>query len=444
MAKEFIVAIELGSSKITGIAGKKNLDGSISVLAIAQDNSEAYIRRGAIYNLNKTMTALINIKQRLESQLQTKIRKVYVGIGGQSILGVRNVIVRELEKDTVVTQKMVNELMDANRGMSYADKTILEAVTLEYKVDTQLQTDPVGIPCSRLEGNFLNILWRESFYKNLITCFADAKISIADMLISPLTLADSVLLEADRRAGCLLVDLGAETTTVSVYYKNILRNLAVLPLGGANITSDIATLQIERDEAERMKLKYGSAYTDNADIDKDKKYPTADGREIDSRKFIEYVEGRVLEIVENVWAQVPAEYNDKLIGGIIITGGCANMKNIDKVFRTTTHIDKIRFAKMVNQTVDATQPEVNSQDGRLCTALSLIAKGDMNCAGEPLLPPGELFDPDGKTPEPEPEPEPEIEQDDTPEPDLPKKPSVLKKIGKALREFINTAISEEE
>ncbi len=444
MAKEFIVAIELGSSKITGIAGKKNLDGSISVLAIAQDSSEAYIRRGAIYNLNKTMTALINIKQRLETQLQTKIRKVYVGIGGQSILGVRNVIVRELEKDTVVTQTMVNELMDANRGMSYADKEILEAVTLEYKVDTQLQTDPVGIPCSRLEGNFLNILWRESFYKNLVTCFADAKISIADMLISPLTLADSVLLEADRRAGCLLVDLGAETTTVSVYYKNILRNLAVLPVGGANITSDIAALQIERDEAERMKLKYGSAYTDNADIDVDKKYPLADGREIDSVTFIKYVEGRVLEIVENVWAQVPAEYHKKLIGGIIITGGCANIKNIDKVFRATTDINKIRFAKMVNQTVDATQPEVNSQDGRLCTALSLIAKGDMNCAGEPLLPPGQLFDPDGKTPEPETEPEPEIEQDDTPEPDLPKKPSVLKKIGKALREFINTAISEEE
>ncbi len=440
MAKEFIVAIELGSSKITGIAGRKNLDGSISVLAIAQENSAAYIRRGAVYNLNKTMTALINIKQRLETQLKTKIRRVYVGIGGQSILGVRNVIVRELENDTVVTQKMVHELMDANRDMSYAEKVILEAVTLEYKVDNQLQTDPVGIPCKRLEGNFLNILWRKSFYKNLTACFADAKISIAETLISPLTLAESVLLEADRRAGCLLVDIGAETTTVSVYYKNILRHLAVIPIGGANITTDIATLQIERDEAERMKIKYGSAYTESADIDNDKKYPTADGREIESRKFIEYVEGRVLEIVENVKAQVPAEYIDKLIGGIIITGGCANMKNIEKVFRSAMHIDKIRFAKMVNQTVDATQPEVNSADGRLCTALSLIAKGDMNCAGEPFD--RELFG--GNQPGPEPVDEPQKPEPE-PEPvDEPRKPGMFKRITKSIREFINTAISEEE
>ena len=114
MAKEFIVAIELGSSKVTGIAGKKNLDGSISVLAVVQEESSSYIRRGVIYNLDKTMTALINIKKRLETQLQTKIQQVYVGVGGQSIIGVRNVIVKDLPLETVVSQQMINELMDAN------------------------------------------------------------------------------------------------------------------------------------------------------------------------------------------------------------------------------------------------------------------------------------------------------------------------------------------
>ncbi len=384
MAKEFIVAIELGSSKVTGIAGKKNLDGSITVLAVVQEESSSYIRRGVVYNIDKTMTALINIKKRLETLLHTKIQKVYVGVGGQSILGVKNVIVKDLPAEAIVDHNIVTELMDANRVMNYPEQEILDAITLEYKVDSQLQIDPVGIQCSRIEGNFLNILWRKSFYRNLNKCFVDAGISIAEMYIAPLALADSVLAEAERRAGCVLVDLGADTTTVSVYYKNVLRHLAVIPLGGANITRDIAVLQMEDREAEQMKLKYGSAYTDNADIDNTLMLPIDGEREVESRKFIDIVEGRLEEIVENVWFQVPAEYADKLLGGIILTGGGANMKNIERAFRNHTRIEKIRIAKSVNQTIDSTQPEVTARDCRLNTVLGLLAKGDMNCAGDEI------------------------------------------------------------
>ena len=392
MAKEFIVAIELASSKVTGIAGKKNLDGSISVLAVVQEDSSAYIRRGVIYNIDKTMLALKNIKKRLETQLRTKIQQVYVGVGGQSILGVRNVIVKDLPAESVVDHNMVNELMDANRAMNYPDQEILDAITLEYKVDSQLQIDPVGIQCTRLEGNFLNILWRKTFYRNLNKCFETAGISIAEMYLAPLALADGVLAEAERRAGCVLVDLGADTTTVSVYYKNVLRHLAVVPLGGTNITRDIASLQMEDSEAERMKLKYGCAYTANGDIDNDEMYPIDAERNVESRKFIEIVEGRLDEIVENVWYQVPAEYADKLLGGIILTGGGANMKNIEQAFRNRTRIEKIRIARSVSQTIDATQPEVTAQDCRLNTVLGLLAKGDMNCAGDEIT--NDLFNTD--------------------------------------------------
>lgn len=384
MAKEFIVAIELGSSKVTGIAGKKNLDGSISVLAVVQEESSSYIRRGVVYNIDKTMLALINVKKRLESQLHTKIQQVYVGVGGQSIFGMKNVIVKDLPAEAIVDQSMVNELMDANRAMNYPDQEILDAITLEYKVDSQMQIDPVGIQCSRLEGNFLNILWRKSFYRNLNKCLENAGISIAEMYLSPLALADSVLAEAERRAGCVLVDLGADTTTISVYYKNVLRHLAVIPLGGANITRDIATLQMEDHEAERMKLKYGCAYTDNGDIDNTLMLPIDAEREVESRKFIEIVEGRLEEIIENVWFQVPGEYADKLLGGIILTGGGANMKNIERAFRNRTRIERIRIAKSVNQTIDATQPEITAHDCKMNTVLGLLAKGDMNCAGDEI------------------------------------------------------------
>lgn len=384
MAKEFIVAIELGSSKVTGIAGKKNLDGSITVLAVVQEESSTYIRRGVVYNIDKTMTALINIKKRLETSLHTKIQRVYVGVGGQSILGVKNVIVKDLPAEAIVDHDMVTELMDANRAMNYPDQEILDAITLEYKVDSQLQIDPVGIQCSRIEGNFLNILWRKSFYRNLNKCFENAGIQIAEMYLAPLALADSVLAEAERRAGCVLVDLGADTTTVSVYYKNVLRHLAVIPLGGANITRDISVLQMEDREAENMKLKYGSAFTDNSEIDNTLMLPIDADREVESRKFIDIVEGRLEEIVENVWFQVPAEYADKLLGGIVLTGGGANMKNIERAFRNHTRIEKIRVAKTINQTIDSTQTEVTARDCRLNTVLGLLAKGDMNCAGEEI------------------------------------------------------------
>jgi len=390
-AKEFIVAIELGSSKVTGIAGQKNLDGSIQILAVVKEESSAFIRKGVVYNIDKTAQCLTSIIKKLETQLKTEIRQVYVGIGGQSIRSVRNVISKDLPNESIVTQEMVIELMDANRNMTYPDQEILDAAVQEYKVGSQFQIDPVGIQATRLEGNFLNILERKAFYKNLNKCFETANINIAEMYLAPLALADSVLTEAEKRSGCALVDLGADTTTVSVYSKNILRHLAVIPLGSNNITKDIATLQMEESDAERMKLKYAAAYTDNNDIDNDLKYSIDPERQIESRKFIEIVEGRLEEIIENVWYQIPSEYYDKLLGGIILTGGGANLKNIEKAFNNHTHVDKIRVAKFVTQSIISNNETIKAHDGTMNTVLGLLAKGDINCAGSAVDLNGDLF-----------------------------------------------------
>ena len=391
MSKEFIVAIELGSSKMTGIAGKKNLDGSIQVLAYVKEDSSTFIRKGVVYNIDKTAQCLTNIINKLEGLLKTTITQVYVGVGGQSIRSIRNVTTKELLSETPITQDMVIELMYANRNMKYPDQQIIDAAVQEYKVDSQLQLDPVGIPCTRIEGNFLNILQRKTFYKNLNSCFEAANINVAEMYLAPLALADSVLTEVERRSGCLLVDLGADTTTVSVYTKNILRHLAVIPLGGNNITKDIASLQMEESDAEQMKLRYATAYTDNNDIDNNLKYDIDQDRKVEARKFIEIVEGRLEEIIANVWCQVPEEYCDKLLGGIILTGGGANMKDIEKAFQNYTHIDKIRIAKFVTQTITSSISDINAHDGKLNTVLGLLAKGDINCAGDEFDPNGNLF-----------------------------------------------------
>ena len=381
-AKEFIVAIELGSSKMTGIAGQKNLDGSINVLAVVKENSSSFIRKGVVYNIDKTAQCLTSIIKKLENQLKTEITQVYVGVGGQSIRSVRNVITKDLPAETIITQDMVIELMDSNRNMKYPDQEILDAAVQEYKVDSQYQLDPVGIQATHLEGNFLNILERKAFYRNLNKCFETAGINVAEMYLAPLALADSVLTEAEKRSGCALVDLGADTTTVSVYSKNILRHLAVIPLGGNNITKDLATLQIEESDAEKMKLKYASAFTDNNDIDNNLKYSIDAERQVESRKFIEIVEGRLEEIIENVWYQIPSEYYDKLLGGIILTGGGSNMKDIEKAFMNHTHVDKIRIAKFVTHTINSNNEDIKAHDGKMNTLLGLLAKGDINCAGD--------------------------------------------------------------
>lgn len=382
---EFIVAIELGSSVFRGIAGKKNLDGSITVQALVKEDATQCIRKGVVNNIDKTATCLKNIVAKLSKAMKQNISHVYVGVGGQSVRSVRNVIVKDLPTETIVDGDIVDGLMDSNRGMDYPDLEILNVVTQEYKVGNQYVVDPVGIKGTRLEGNFLNIAQRKLFYSNLNEAFDKAGIAIAEIFPAPLVLADNVLTESEKRGGCVLVDLGADTTTVSVYHKSLLRHLAVIPLGGNNVTKDITALKMEEREAELLKLKHGSAYTEIADIDPALTYSIDGERTIESKQLIELVEARVEEIVQNVWHQVPAEYVSKLLGGIILTGGGSNMKNIELAFKKYTHMDKIRKARFVNLAIKSNIDDIKKHDITLNTIISLLAKGDMNCAGGPIV-----------------------------------------------------------
>lgn len=378
-ARNFIVAIELGSTKITGIAGQKKPDGSISVLAVAHEDATQCIRKGVVYNIDKTVQSISNIVQHLKSQLHTGIKHVYVGVGGQSIHSERNTIVRDISEGMSVTSQLVEEMMDHNRCMEYPEMEILDSIEQEYRADSLLQNDPVGIQCSHLEGSFLNILQSKRHYNKLNLCFEKAGIKIAELYLAPFALADAVLTNVEKRSGCVLVDLGADTTTVIVYYKDIMRHIAVLPIGAGNITKDICSLQVEENDAEELKLRYASAYTPIEDIDPALKYDLDSERKIDSSRFIDLVEARVYEIVANVWNQVPSEFTERLMGGIILTGGGSNLKDIDLAFRKYTNIEKIRIADFVTYTISTTNSEVNTHDGTMNTILGLLAKGDQNC-----------------------------------------------------------------
>lgn len=379
-ATDFIVAIELGSTEITGIAGKKNADGSIQILAYASERSSDCIKKGAIYNLDKTTQSLTSVIRRLEDKLQASIKKVYVGIGGQSVRSLYNTETKQLGEDTKISQALIEAMMQDNREFPLIDQEILAVEPQEYKVGNNLLTEPVGIPADRIEGHFLNIIARHSLKGNIKQCFKQAGYEIADYFISPLMTANTVLTNSEKRSGCALVDFGADTTTVSVYKSNILRHLAVIPLGGSNITKDIASQQIEEEDAEQLKIRFASAFTEPAEEETEtsKEY-NLDGKcSIRAHLLEEIVEARTNEILTNVWNQImTSQYGDKLLAGVILTGGASNMRNIDQAFTRITKIDKVRIAKAgdISLVGDIKLPKDGSQN----TLIGILAAGKDNC-----------------------------------------------------------------
>ena len=397
----FIVAIELGSSKVTGVAGRKQPDGAIQVLAFAQEPSTTFIRKGRINNVSKMTQCIISMREKLEQKMQKSVSRVYVGIGGMGMHTVANTVARHFDSKVEITQEMVDAISDENRTSASADRDILESVPQEYHLGAQTTIDPVGILADSIEGHYLNIVANSSVREEIRNCFRTAGVTIADLPITVQALADSMLTEPEKRSGCVFVDMGAETTSVAVYKNNLLRHLAVIPLGGANINRDIMSLQIEDDEAEELKLKYGSAVQES-DTDAHKPIALRDGRTIAYDEFMGLVEARVEEIVLNVKNQISLSNYDvsQLIGGLIVTGGAANIRNIDKAFTRDTKFEKIRFVRSIRIPLRTPDYPGLNNDGDCNAAIALIDKGEINCCGGDLGQP-DLFD-DPKDAEPEP------------------------------------------
>ena len=387
---DFIAAIELSSSKISGIAGKKNSDGSMQVLAYAREDASSFIHKGAIYNIDKTAQALTSIINKLEGQLNNSIAKVYVGIGGQSLRTVRNAVSRTLEEEGIISQELIDSICDENLEVPLADMSVLDVAPQEYKIDNNLQADPVGVAGKHITGQFLNIVARASLKKNLEHSFEQAKVEIADLLIAPVILAHAVLTENEMRSGCALVDLGADTTTVAVYKNNILRYLSVLPLGGSTITHDITSLQMEEEDAEKLKLQYGNAlYEEEEDTEAPAVCTLDDGRTIELSLLNNIIGARAEEILANVWNQLQLSgYEDKLFSGVVFTGGGSNLKNLEEAFRKLSKVEKIKTVKFVHNTIHG-YTDTLKKDGMQNTLLGLLAAGNENCCLQETVKPAQ-------------------------------------------------------
>lgn len=345
--KEFIAAIEIGSTKISGIAGHKNNNGSIQVLAFAREEASSFVNKGIIYNIDKGAQALSSIIKQLERQLECSIAKVYVGTGGQSLRTIKNTVNRPMEEEGIISSELVDELYETNREVPISNIDILDVEPQEYKIGNTLHIDPVGVTGKQIVGQYLNIVARNTLKKNLELCLSQAQIEIADdLIVAPIALAKAVLTENGMRSGCALVDFGADTTTVLVYKNNLLRYLSVIPLGGNNITRDITSLQLETEEAEKLKLQYGDALYEEENSETASTCQTEDGRNIELSNLNDIIGARAEEIVANVWHQISLSgYETTLYAGVIFTGGASALKNLETLFRKVSKLEKIKTVK---------------------------------------------------------------------------------------------------
>lgn len=389
----FMVAIELGSTRIMGVAGQKDLDGNLTVLAYASEDASTCIRKGVVFNIDKTAQAITSIINKLEATLDAGIAKVYVGISGQSLRTVRNTVSKQLDGDTRITTNIVNELIALDRSSLSGEYDILEVLPQEYKVGSGLQIDPVGVIANHIEGHFLNIVARPGVKQKIESSFELACTNIAGYFIAPIEMAKVVLSEAEYRSGCALVDFGAETTTVQVYKDHILRHLTVLPIGGSSLTKDLCSLNIEEADAEELKVKYASAYIEPSEEGgRTVNYTYGSGDStITDRLLNEICEARMEEIIANVRHQINLSgYADKLLGGIVATGGVSVMDGLQTAFLKKAGFEKFKIATYVIPSVESVSPEPLEKNARMNTILGLLYAAPENCREpEPIK---DLFD----------------------------------------------------
>ena len=398
---DFIAAIDLGTSHMVGMVGTKNATGALSIIAYEVENSGTCIRRGCVYNVKETASKIKRLILKLENKLGgTKIGQVYVGLGGQSLRSIEHTVCKVLGTEGVVTEEIIDSLYQECKDYRPDMLTVLDVVSPSYFLDDKPESNPVGVPCSRIEARYKLIVGRPSLKLNIVNSISEqAKIEIAGILVSPLALGDVVLSDNEKDLGCALIGFGAGVTTISVYKGGKLASLSVVPFGGNLITKDITNLRVVESEAERLKITYGSAKADR-DNDMTIQVSLADGMGLREIKLAEL--NGVIEILENVYARLEATGLMSVLGaGIVITGGGAALKNLPAVMSERLKME-VRYSA-VRKGVVASGDLVVASNPEYAVAVGLLAKGTKNCA---------LYIP----PKPEPKPEPKVELEPTVEP----------------------------
>lgn len=396
MKSGFFVAIDLGTSKITGVVARKNKDNVISVIASETTPSNGCIRRGLVYNIEKTGANVRIIINKLENKLSTKIAKVYVSMAGQSLHTITHKVNKQLLSSGIVSDNVIMEMRKEADRFSPDMSRLYDVAEVEYVINGKAESQPSGIAAKEIEGHYQMIVGRPNMLANIKKSIEEkAGLEIAGYVIGPLASANITLNENEKELGCAFVDFGAGTTSLSIYKGGKLRHMVVIPFGGDTITKDICELNFTEDDAERYKTDIGKAF--EVKDTKSSRFKINKGKtpETDLPDVDYVIEMRLQEIVVNIENQIKMSgYEGKLGAGMIITGGASNLTNLNLYLE-----DKLEMS--VSKT-SAQKAHINNfpelaNDPSFTQALGLLLYASENCEKKVVR-------------EPEFEPEPEVEK----------------------------------
>ncbi len=336
--RSLIVAIDIGTTKVCAVAGRKNEHGKLEVLGFGRVNSEGVLR-GVVSNIEKTVRAIKEAVDIARQAAGTGFDQVFVGIAGQHIKSMqhRGMLTRS-NLHTEISQADVQQLInDMHKLVLPPGDKILHVIPQEYTVDDEQGImDPVGMSGVRLEANFHIITGQISASNNIKRCIERAGLKVAGMTLEPIASARAVLTEEEKEAGVVLVDMGGGTTDITIFQEGIIRHTAVIPFGGNVITKDIKEgCAVMHHQAERLKLRFGSALAKEVYDNRIISIEGLKGRpkkEVSEKNLARIIQARVEEIFDYVlWEIRRSGYERKLIGGIVLTGGGALLKHIEKL-----------------------------------------------------------------------------------------------------------------
>ncbi|MBX0334547.1 cell division protein FtsA [Pontibacter sp. HSC-14F20] len=343
---KIVVGLDIGTTKVCALVGRKNEYGKLEILGMGKATSEGVVR-GIVSNIDKTVEAIRKAVQQAEDQASINIKVVNVGIAGQHIKSLQHngSITRQLTDDEITIEDVNRLTNDMYRLVTPPGSEIIHVMPQEYKVDYEEGiTDPVGYSGVRLEGNFHIITAQSNAISNINKCIARAGLEIDNLILEPLASSMSVLSDEEKEAGVALVDIGGGTTDLAIFKDNIIRHTAVLPFGGNIITSDIKQgCMVMQNQAEQLKVKFGKAIADEASDNEIVSIPGLRDRtpkEISLKNLAYIIEARMEEIVELIYSEiVRSGYSNSLAAGIVITGGGAQLQNLVQLVEYITGMD---------------------------------------------------------------------------------------------------------
>lgn len=379
---DFIAAIDLGSSHMVGMVGTKGPAGTLSIIAYEVENSDTCIRRGCVYNIKDAAGKIVRLIRKLENKLGgSRIGKVYIGVGGQSLRSINHAVSRVLGSGTV-TEEVLKELDQECRQYRPDMLDVLNIAAPVYYLDNQPETHPVGLGCSRIEARYKLLVGRPSLRHAVTTNMSEQiKLDVAGAVVAPLALADLILTEQEKLKGCALIDFGAGVTSVTMYKDGSLAGLYVIPLGSHLITRDLMSLGIPEKEAERVKRTYGNAIWEKDSEQQMVMVDLADGQHSGEIKLSDInmvVEARSREIIENIYARLEDTGVAKEPGySIVIAGNGAALKNMREALSERFKMD-VRYASVRKDLI--ADGEMIANNPEYTTAVALLLKGTENCA----------------------------------------------------------------